>query len=149
MALRPTTEGEFPELFERAVESFAAGVGPARDLEPASALRYARESIAKLVPNGLHSPHQLIYTAWAGDVMVGSVWIGTAGPIPYIYNLEVLADQRGRGYGRAIMLATADECRRLGYHRLDLNVFADNAAALNLYTSLGYTVVSQQMRREL
>jgi ribosomal protein S18 acetylase RimI-like enzyme len=47
------------------------------------------------------------------------------------------------------MLAAEDECRRLGHKQLDLNVFGDNTTAIGLYDSLGYTVISQQMRKEL
>jgi ribosomal protein S18 acetylase RimI-like enzyme len=47
------------------------------------------------------------------------------------------------------MLAGEEECRRLGHRHLDLNVFGNNTTAINLYTSLGYTVTSQQMRKEL
>ena len=57
--------------------------------------------------------------------------------------------QRGNGYGRAIMLAGENECRRRGYARLDLNVFGTNRTAISLYESLGYTVSSQQMSKRL
>jgi ribosomal protein S18 acetylase RimI-like enzyme len=69
--------------------------------------------------------------------------------VPFIFNIEVDAEQRGHGYGRAIMLAGEDECRRLGFDRLDLNVFSDNETAVNLYNSLGYVTVAQQMRKQL
>ena len=35
----------------------------------------------------------------------------------YLYDITVLPDARGRGYGRAAMLALEDEARRLGYRR--------------------------------
>ncbi len=59
------------------------------------------------------------------------------------------ADQRGKGYGRSIMLAGEEECRRRGYEFLDLNVFGNNSTAISLYDSLGYVVTSQQMRKTL
>jgi ribosomal protein S18 acetylase RimI-like enzyme len=58
-------------------------------------------------------------------------------------------DQRGKGYGRSIMLAGEDECRRRGHEYLDLNVYGDNGIAIGLYDSLGYVVTSQQMRKTL
>ena len=68
---------------------------------------------------------------------------------PFIFGIEVHSGQRGKGYGRAIMLAGEDECRRRGYAQLDLNVFGNNRTAISLYESLGYTVTSQQMRKRL
>ena len=47
------------------------------------------------------------------------------------------------------MQAGEEECRRLGHNQLDLNVFGNNSAAIGLYESLGYALLSQQMRKEL
>ena len=149
MTLRPITEPEFPRWKDRAAESFAAGVGPARGLAPDAALKLAHEETARLLPDGPATEHHLIWIARDGEEPVGSLWISTKPPVPFIYGIEVDAGQRGKGYGRAIMLAAEEECRRLGFSRLDLNVFGDNSAAIALYDSLGYAVISQQMRKEL
>jgi ribosomal protein S18 acetylase RimI-like enzyme len=47
------------------------------------------------------------------------------------------------------MLAAEQECRDRHIDRLELNVFGGNEAAIALYTSLGYGVTSQQMRKQL
>ena len=52
--------------------------------------------------------------------------------------LTVAASHRGRGVGRALMLAAEDWARQAGVRRLGLGVFADNAPALALYRALGY-----------
>lgn len=147
--LRPITESEYPSWMDRAAASFAAGVGPARGLTEDEALTFAYEETRRLLPDGPATEHQLIWTALAGDEPVGSLWISTRSRVPFIYGIEVDSSQRGKGYGRAIMLAGEDECRRLGHKHLDLNVFGDNTTAIGLYDSLGYAVISQQMRKEL
>jgi ribosomal protein S18 acetylase RimI-like enzyme len=45
---------------------------------------------------------------------------------------------RGRGYGREAMVHAEAEAKRRGLDRIALNVFGRNAAARNLYRSLGY-----------
>ncbi|MGW7681146.1 N-acetyltransferase family protein [Kribbella sp. NPDC054772] len=147
--LRPITDADYPSWMERAAASFAAGIGPARGLSADEALALAYEETEKLLPEGPATDQQLIWIAWAGDEPVGSLWISTRSRVPFIYGIEVDSRQRGKGYGRAIMLAAEDECRRLGYTQLDLNVFGDNGPAIALYDSLDYAVTSQQMRKSL
>ncbi|MFF0339373.1 GNAT family N-acetyltransferase [Kribbella sp. NPDC004875] len=147
--LRPITDVEYPDWMELTAASFAAGIGPARGLTTDEALAFAYEETERQLPEGPATDGQLIWIAMAGEEPVGSLWISTRSRVPFIYGIEVRSDQRGKGYGRAIMLAGEDECRRLGYTQLDLNVFGDNRTAIALYDSLGYTVISQQMRKAL
>ena len=140
---------EYPAWADRAAATFAAEIGPSRGLSADDALKFAHEETARLLPDGPDTAEQLIWVALADEVPVGTLWISTRNPVPFIYAIEVDAAQRGKGYGRAIMLAGEEECRRRGYTQLDLNVFGDNATAIGLYDSLGYVVTSQQMRKDL
>jgi ribosomal protein S18 acetylase RimI-like enzyme len=149
VTLRPITDPEFARWRDHAAASFAAGIGPAQGLGAAEALEFAYRETDRLLPQGRSTENHLIWLACAGDKPVGSLWINTRTRGAFIYGIEVDADHRGKGYGRAIMLAGEDECRRLGFSRMDLNVFGDNSTAIRLYESLGYAVTSQQMRKEL
>ncbi|MEV8377724.1 GNAT family N-acetyltransferase [Kribbella sp. NPDC056861] len=149
VTLRPPAEDEFDSWRTRAVEAFAVDMGPTRDLDPAAALLASRQDFDRLLPDGVSTENQLIWLAHHDDVQVGSLWVSTAKPTPFIYMIDVLAEQRSKGYGRSIMLAGEEECRRRGYEHLDLNVFGSNTTAVRLYDSLGYVVTSQQMRKKL
>jgi ribosomal protein S18 acetylase RimI-like enzyme len=149
VSLRPLTQAEFGPWIARAAESFAAGMGPARGLDPATALETAHQEVAKLLPDGRDTEKHLLWLAIHDGVPVGSLWISTEKPIPFIFMIEVLEEQRGTGYGRSIMLAGEEECRRRGYEYLSLNVFGNNTTAISLYDSLGYQVTAQQMRKPL
>ena len=149
VTLRPMTETEYDDFLRRSVVTFAAEAGPANGLDEAAALELARREFDRLLPDGLATPEQLIWTACDGDEVIGRLWISLSRTAPFIYDVAVLEDQRGKGYGRAIMLAGEDAVRALGYDRLELNVFGVNKTAVHLYESLGYTVLSQQMRKEL
>jgi ribosomal protein S18 acetylase RimI-like enzyme len=147
--LRPITDDEYPQWKDRTATSYGAAIGPARGLSEDEALKTAYEETSKLLPDGPATENHLIWIALAGDQAVGSLWISRRSQTAFIYSIEVDSTQRGKGYGRAIMLAGEEECRRLGHKYLDLNVFGDNSTAIGLYDSLGYAVVSQQMRKEL
>ena len=73
---------------------------------------------------------------------------GTA-PGAWIYDIEVYENFRGQGYGRALLLAGEQVTRESGVHTLGLNVFGSNSVARGLYESAGYTIMAQQMSKEL
>jgi ribosomal protein S18 acetylase RimI-like enzyme len=78
------------------------------------------------------------------------VWVGRAPGKRagwWIYDIEVVPDQRGHGYGRALLGAAEGEAQRHGGDSIGLNVFGGNNVARGLYESSGYQVSAIQMRK--
>ena len=129
VTLRPMTT-EFLAYRERLVTGYAQdifGIGAFADL--AAALDASEQSTRELLPDGPDTPGQHLWSAYDGDTAVGILWIALDGPKAYIYDIEVHADQRRRGYGREILDAGALAARDLGAEVLGLNVFGHNDAA--------------------
>lgn len=59
-------------------------------------------------------------------------------PVLLVENLFVTEAARGRGVGRALIAAAAQEAGRRGFARLELNVRADQAGAQRFYQALGF-----------
>jgi RimJ/RimL family protein N-acetyltransferase len=78
------------------------------------------------------------------DFSVGSFeevsHVGTIG-------MGVAAENRGRGLGQRLMRACIESARRLGLEKLELEVFATNAAARALYRKMGF-VEEGRLRRK-
>ena len=85
---------------------------------------------------------------WLGDLMrhtlvaddgavCGYVNFERLGNAGHVRNLVVAPDSRQRGVGRALMTAAADALRCAGASEWHLNVKAHNAAAIQLYETLG------------
>ena len=55
-----------------------------------------------------------------------------------ISNVGVDPEERGKGYGRQIMLFGLDQLRKGGCYEAYLRVHADNSPAIHLYESLGF-----------
>lgn len=55
-----------------------------------------------------------------------------------IQNVGVVANQRGQGFGEALMLQALHGFRRAGLHRAVLEVTAHNDPAIRLYRRLGF-----------
>ena len=146
-------EDEFPE-FRRHGEA-----GYARDLEENGGMPRdaAREKSARdwqsLFANGLSSPGQSVYVVEHDGERVGVLWLAerpSAGrPAIFVYDVEIDAERRGQGLGRAAMHLAEEEARRRGIDRIELNVFGGNETARNLYRSLGYGELSVFMGKNL
>jgi Acetyltransferases len=61
-----------------------------------------------------------------------------ARPLVNIHDLAVRPEARGKGIGRALMLAVEDEARARGACKVTLEVLAGNERAKALYAALGY-----------
>lgn len=153
VTLRPITNEEYDPWLHASIASYAADLGPARKLDPAAAKAHTREQYSQLLPDRQHTTDQLIWTACHQGQPVGNLWVSTRSPTgspnAFVFGILVAEAHRGRGFGRAIMLAGEQECRRLGLPQLELNVFGANTAARGLYESLGYQVVALQMNKAL
>ncbi|MFC7877582.1 GNAT family N-acetyltransferase [Isoptericola sp. NPDC057391] len=155
VTLRPMTPAEFDEWQDALAADYAAEQVAAGRWPHEGAVRRAREESARLLPQGPATERMLVNVAVDADgEPVGRSWVAldpphaTAG-IAFLYDIEVVESRRGQGLGRALLTATEDAARQAGATALELNVFGRNAAAVALYDSAGYAVVTQQMRKTL
>ena len=147
------TAEEFADWAGPAQLAYAADIAGSGVLPEAAARDKARDDFAALLPDGLNTAGQHLWSAWSGPDRVGMIWIGEQvrpdGLTGFVFDVQVDPDQRRRGHGRAIMLAVEDRCRALGMNAVALNVFGQNLTARRLYTSLGYQEVSLDMRKPI
>lgn len=54
--------------------------------------------------------------------------------------MAILADVRGRGWGRALLQAAIEHARGAGLHKISLEVWPDNERAIALYETSGFEV---------
>lgn len=150
VTLRLMTEAEFGPWREISLIDYAASLAAANGLDAKAANKMAGGHYDRLLPDGVGTAEHLLWIALDDGKPIGSLWIHVKNAkSAFVYMLLVDTDQRGRGYGRAIMLAAEHECRARDLDRLELNVFGQNRTAINLYDSLGYEVTTQQMRKLL
>ncbi|MFG1676001.1 GNAT family N-acetyltransferase [Micromonospora sp. NPDC049282] len=115
----------------------------------------ARQAIAAQLPDGMATPGELLLVGVLADgTPIGRLWISLTHPrgLPdcaFLQDIEVGAEHRGRGLGRALLAAGERAARERGARALELNVFGANETAATLYRTAGYRVVTQQMRKDL
>jgi ribosomal protein S18 acetylase RimI-like enzyme len=145
------TAAEFDQWSVHSVEGFvrqqvAAGLQPEAD-----ARRDAARIFAEQLPDGRDTAHHHVLRVQDPETgeTVGSLWLRVI-PSPgevegYLFDIELLPPARGRGLGRASLLAAHDTARTLGATVMRLNVFGHNAPAIALYESLGYEVAERSL----
>jgi len=154
LTLRSMTDTEYAAFLGRLLPTYAADIAEAKGLSADAARADASKQLDELLADGMNTPGQLLYTAVDDEARaVGVLWLSTAtpggAPTGFIYDIEVHESQRGKGYGRQIMLFAEQECRRHGLGSIRLNVFGPNLVARQLYESLGYEITSQNMAKRL
>jgi RimJ/RimL family protein N-acetyltransferase len=79
--------------------------------------------------------------------IVGNADVQEAGtPGVLVLGMALLPEARGRGGGRALLEAMIEHAQATGSHKLELEVWPDNARAIALYESAGFEV--EGMRRD-
>jgi GNAT superfamily N-acetyltransferase len=147
------TAEEFAGWRSESVESFAHDLAKAMDRPLQAARERAAAQFDELLPDGRESAgaHLLVVQSELGE-RVGTLWLGphpTRSDHGFVYDVVIEERVRGRGFGRAAMLAAEEVLRREGKSAVSLNVFGFNTTAHRLYQSLGYDVVSTQMSKKL
>jgi ribosomal protein S18 acetylase RimI-like enzyme len=137
--LHPMRRREFDAWVAGEVEGYAEELA-ATGMSAERALERSRTQMGELIPAGLESPGMEFFLARVEDDVVGELWLHTAEPMAFVYNIEVGEAHRRRGYGAAIMNAAAVHSRDSGHPYLGLNVFGHNRSARALYDKLGYRV---------
>lgn len=152
-SLRSMTSDEFTAYQEKLAANYARSHVRAGSWPEDGALARAVEQITALLPDGLDSADQHLYTALDGDRPVGLIWfakqVAPDGPIAFVYDVVIQEDQRGNGYGEAMMRAIEAKVRELGLTTVRLHVFGDNEVARSLYRKLGYAEVHVTMDKHL
>ncbi|AUG76010.1 Putative acetyltransferase [Kitasatospora sp. MMS16-BH015] len=112
---------------------------------------------ARFLPQGADTPHMAMRElSDPAGAPVGTLWVALhqearpqGGWLAWVMTVDVDPAQRGRGYGRALLQLAERECLAAGVHELGLNVFSDNAVAINLYESLGYAITRRILGKAL
>jgi ribosomal protein S18 acetylase RimI-like enzyme len=84
--------------------------------------------------------------AVVGGELVGSIHVDASRHGFGEIGMAVAHEWRGRGIGSALMEAAIEWARASGLHKLSLNVFAHNAAAIALYRKYGFVEEGRRVK---
>lgn len=124
-------------------------------LSPEDAKAVADKSFRDILPQNEKTPDQFLFVILEtkSKKSVGVLWFGLSKQgsklLPWIYDIVIEENMRGKGLGKQAMLAAEEEVKKLGFSRIGLHVFGHNKTAHSLYQSLGYATKNIVMQKEL
>jgi ribosomal protein S18 acetylase RimI-like enzyme len=148
VTVRPMTEAEYEAYVPHATETYALDLARNNLVSEEEGWARSRRSFDTELPDGIHTPDQrLLIAEDAEGRVVGYLWLARKAETDtlFIYDIEVVAERRGEGFGRSLMEHVEVEGRAMGLGRIELNVHADNEVARSLYESAGYREMRRQM----
>ncbi|MFE4914077.1 GNAT family N-acetyltransferase [Streptomyces sp. NPDC056652] len=150
---RPMNDAEYEAWEARALDEYARN-WTARGVPPEQARGKAEASHRENLPEGLATPGVSLSVLVHAGTTVGHVWVAPREVRPgewgsWVYDVAVAEDQRGKGYGRALMLLAERAALETGDSLLGLHVFANNTPAVRLYESLQYVTTRRNFFKQL
>ena len=150
VTFRRLRSDEFDAWAADHARGYAEGMISFADMSPEHAEAKAARDVAAVLPQGVTSEgtHLWVIEDESGR-SVGTVFLGRRDGGAFLYDITIDEAERGRGLGRAAMLALEGEVKALGFGDVTLNVWGGNEVARSLYRSLGYAEVSVGMKKSL
>jgi ribosomal protein S18 acetylase RimI-like enzyme len=146
------TAQEYDAWRPGAIEAYAAGHADAGSRPAETSLEQARKEFDELLPDGVDTAEHHLLVAMDEGTRAGVLWLNVPPPpqrTAFVFDVEVDETLRGKGYGRAIMLAAEAYVRERGCSTLRLHVFGSNTVARSLYESLGYETTNVMMAKRI
>ncbi len=155
ISLRKMTRLEFDQYLARAVPGYAAEKQKGEGMTASEAMKVSEETYAKLLPQGLESSGQYLFSIVqkSSNQSVGVLWFAERivgdRKQAYIYDFEVDVSHRGNGYGKEALRLLESEARAVGLTSMALHVFGHNQNAFRLYEKMGYRTTNIFMAKDL
>jgi ribosomal protein S18 acetylase RimI-like enzyme len=147
--LQPLTSVAYGDFLQHAVDAYAADSVAAGRWRADEASALALAETQRLLPEGVATPGQALFTIHArgaDGAAVGYLWFGAlprgGHSVAYVYQVIVLSAFRRQGHARRALQAAERLARAVGHAGIALHLFAHNAGAQSLYRRLGYEVSS-------
>lgn len=152
--LRPISDEEFATWLETVIPEYAQDKVDSGQWPAESAVELSRKEYSELLPQGLNTPKNYIYTVvGSNEEPVGTLWFvdkeRANRRIAYVYDILIRPEHRRRGHAFRAFNALEAEATRLGLGGIALHVFGHNHAAQALYRKLGYVATNINMFKSL
>jgi ribosomal protein S18 acetylase RimI-like enzyme len=153
LKLVPMDPSIFDAYLERSTADYAEEHIRSGNWQREGALEKARAEFKHLLPDGLQTKDQYLYSITEPDTgrKLGMIWFkvtedGTRRRA-FFYEFYIDESYRGKGFGKQALAALDETLASLGVDFIDLHVFASNTTAIELYKKMGYEVTNMYMRK--
>ncbi len=88
----------------------------------------------------LKTQRELFFVAEIDSAVIGTVMAGYDGHRGWVYYMTVSPEHQRKGIGEALMRHVESELKKLGCHKLNLQVRSSNSGVVEFYKKLGYKI---------
>jgi len=148
--LIPMEQADFEAYLEEDIQRYAQAHVEAGNWEPSQALEKSRKEHQQLLPDGLESRNQYLFSIIdASDQKLGILWVNIENGRAFIYDFRIDEAQRGKGYGKQALMALDEKLKSMNVESVSLHVFGDNFIAQELYKKMGFQITGIHMKKRL
>ncbi|WP_176711392.1 GNAT family N-acetyltransferase [Streptomyces sp. PTY087I2] len=140
--LRLMTEAEYAEYEPYVIADYAQRNVAAGTFTQGEAMERARTDFAKLLPQGASTADNYLHAVEdpSGE-RVGNLWYAirrSAGnTTAFILNMEIFAEHQGRGFGRGLLHACAQDAAGHGARAVEIQILGSEDEKRSLFRSVG------------
>lgn len=148
--LEPIEQEDFERFLESEIRGYAQDHVRNGNWPEEGALERSRKEFASLLPDGMHSKDQYLWSIIdGGNNRIGTLWIQIKENRAFINDFVIDVSFRGRGFGKEALTAMDEKLKSMNVDSVALHVFGDNTAAQALYRKMGFDITGIYMRKKL
>jgi len=147
--LEPLQQADFKRFLEHEIRGYAEAHVRNRNWPEDGAVERSRREFESLLPDGIHSKDQYLWSITDGDRKVGVLWVQVKDQKAFIYDFVIDEAVRGKGYGKQALSTMDEQLKSMNVDSVALHVFGDNIVAQELYKKMGYQITGIHMKKEL
>ena len=148
ITFRPMTAAEFPGYREFFIADYAPEIAENYGYTLEKSLTIAANELVEDLPEHVATPGEtLLCIEGNGRETIGYLWYALLDQDTpaFIKDFVLFESFRGRGYGRAALVALEEELARAGVEQIKLRVAYHNERAFGLYKKLGFGITGYNM----
>jgi ribosomal protein S18 acetylase RimI-like enzyme len=147
ITLEPMQQEDFDRVIENEIKGYAAEHVRNGNWPEEGSLERARQEFDSLLPQGIHTPDQFLWSLMDEEQKVGFLWVQVKEGKAFIYDFLIHEEFRGKGYGKQALTAMDEKLRSMNVESVALHVFGDNITAQELYKRMGFEITNMHMQK--
>ncbi|GLS92062.1 N-acetyltransferase [Psychromonas marina] len=153
ISLKAMDKTAFTAYRKQAIPAYAKDNVESGRWDESDALARSKQDLDRLLPQGVATDNHFLFNIIEQDRSrkVGHIWLkleeNMRSKSAFIYDIEIDESYRRKGYAKSALAGIEIVAAELGATSLGLHVFNYNDAAMALYKSIGYQVVSHNMQK--
>jgi ribosomal protein S18 acetylase RimI-like enzyme len=149
ITLETIQQADFERFLEREVRGYAAEHVRNGNWPAEGSLERSRKEFESLLPNGILSQNQYLWSICNGTEKIGVLWVEVKNGKAFIYDFVIEESFRSRGFGKQALTAMEEKLKAMEVESVGLHVFGDNVGAQELYKKMGFRITGIQMKKSL